>query len=79
MRVLRWKSGVGDRRCGAAGFVALALLASLSPARAQDISPELLTTRWTAHWIRPAVAPPKAFGVYHLHAGDPAQPAQPLA
>jgi alpha-L-rhamnosidase len=31
-----------------------------------SINPELLSTRWTAHWIRPAGAPPKAFGVYHF-------------
>jgi alpha-L-rhamnosidase len=31
-----------------------------------SISPELLRTRWKAHWIRPAGASPKAFGVYHF-------------
>jgi hypothetical protein len=47
----------------------LCLLATgASPARSgpAPVNPALLTSRWKAHWIRPAGAPPKAFGVYHL-------------
>jgi hypothetical protein len=29
-------------------------------------NPDLLRSRWSAKWIRPAGAPPKGFGVYHL-------------
>ena len=35
-------------------------------ASAQPIDPDLLRTRWKAHWIRPAGAPAKASGVYHF-------------
>jgi hypothetical protein len=44
-------------------LAATARPADSGPAR---VNPELLTSRWKAHWIRPAGAPPKAFGVYHL-------------
>ena len=42
------------------------LIASMAPRTlAQEVSPNLLTGRWRAHWIRPtADAPPKGFGVY---------------
>jgi len=36
------------------------------PPAGGDINPGLLQARWTAQWIRPAGAPPKTFGVYHL-------------
>src|SRR5215203_910681 len=45
--------------------VGLGLVAAPSSARGQEINPAL-TSRWAAHWIRPADAPPKAFGVYHF-------------
>jgi len=48
-------------------LVAAALILWPILAEAQDsVNPELLTARWPGHWIRPAGAPPKAFGVYHL-------------
>src|SRR5215212_5427004 len=46
--------------------VGLGLVAAPSSARGQEINPALLTSRWAAHWIRPADAPPKGFGVYHF-------------
>jgi alpha-L-rhamnosidase len=35
-------------------------------AAAQTINPALLTSRWSAHWIRPADVPRRDFGVYHF-------------
>lgn len=51
----------------------LAVLVLPGPASgdAGRINPALLTARWQASWIRPADAPPRAFGVYHFrHAFD---------
>src|SRR3954469_5762878 len=51
---------------GGRGLLTIVLLACAAPTSAQAINPTLLTSRWTAHWIRPAGAPPKGFGVYHF-------------
>src|SRR5215212_433179 len=42
------------------------VLATGSATDAQAPNSRLLTARWDAHWIRPADAPAKAFGVYHF-------------
>jgi alpha-L-rhamnosidase len=42
------------------------VLAMGSATDAQAPNSRLLTARWDAHWIRPADAPPKGFGVYHF-------------
>ena len=54
------KPGPAKAATGAAATAPAAPVPVLQP------SPELLSRRWTAHWIRPDDAPPKAFGVYHL-------------
>jgi alpha-L-rhamnosidase len=48
-------------------FLLFAGCAGVTMAAAQSqINPDLLTGRWTAHWIRPTGAPPAGFGVYHF-------------
>ena len=44
----------------------LIVAAGGASASAQPINPDLLTSRWKAHWIRPVDAPPRSFGVYHF-------------
>jgi alpha-L-rhamnosidase len=48
------------------GLPAIAFLTCAVPGSAQEVNPALLTSRWAAHWIRPADATPKGFGVYHF-------------
>jgi alpha-L-rhamnosidase len=47
-------------------FVSLCWAICGAPLPAQTINPALLTSRWSAHWIRPADAPRRDFGVYHF-------------
>lgn len=44
----------------------LFLLGSGQDLAAGSVNPALLTSRWSAQWIRPADAAPRDFGVYHF-------------
>ena len=47
-------------------FTTALVVGACAAIAAQQPGPELLAGRWPAHWIRPADAPPKGFGVYHF-------------
>jgi len=47
-------------------FTTALVVGACAAIAAQRPGPELLAGRWPAHWIRPADAPPKGFGVYHF-------------
>jgi alpha-L-rhamnosidase len=57
-------------------LLSLVVLGTTTSLNAQSINPSLLTSRWTAHWIRPAEAPRRDFGVYHFRTAF-ALPARP--
>ncbi|RFZ92211.1 alpha-rhamnosidase [Mucilaginibacter conchicola] len=46
--------------------LALLCLVALSPLKAQNINPDLLTKKWKAHWIFLPNEPDKTYGVYHF-------------
>lgn len=66
------------RRCALLPLLAVLVLPGPASGDAGRINPALLAARWQASWIRPAGAPPRAFGVYHFRrAFDlPARPAR---